>query len=105
MTVETNPAPPAANLGILCTAAAVVLVLGSNLVDISRFHTALTKAQVQQQISLEAATRAETQLDALAKGTQALAEAGNPNARAILGVLRQNGIQVNAGAGAAAPRS
>lgn len=91
--------PQRASIGILGTAAAVVLLLGSNLVDIGRFHEALTKAQVQQQINLETATRAETQLDALAKGTQALANAGNPNASAILGVLRQNGIQVNAGAG------
>lgn len=84
------------DLGILCTAAAVVLVLASNLVDISRFHEALTKAQAQQQINLQTVTRAEAQLDALAKGTQALAAAGNPNAQAILGVLRQNGVQVNA---------
>lgn len=89
---------PQAGIGILCTAAAVVLFLGSSLVDIGRFHTALSEAQVQQQINLETATRAEAQLDALAKGTQSLADAGNPNARAILGVLRQNGIQVNAGA-------
>jgi hypothetical protein len=86
------------NLGIVCTAAAVVLVLGSNLVDIGRFHDALTKTQVQQQISLQGANRAEAQLDALAKGTKALADAGNPNARATLVVLRQNGVQINAGA-------
>lgn len=100
---EANPVTPNhASIGVLCTAAAVVLLLGSNLVDISRFYTALSDAQVQQQINLETATRAETQLDALAKGTQALADAGNPNARAILGVLRQNGIRVNAGASSAA---
>lgn len=85
-----------AQLGPICTAAAVVIVLSSNLVDIGRFHDALGKTREQQQISLQAAAKVEIQLDALAKGTKALADNGNPNARAILGVLRQNGIQINA---------
>ena len=95
--------PSVPNLGIICTAAAAVLVFGSNLVDISRFHDALSKTQAQQQIDLQTVGRAEKQLDALAKGTKALADAGNPNARAILGVLRQNGVQINAAAPAPAP--
>lgn len=90
--------PLTASIGFLCTATAVVLLLGSNLVDIGRFHDALTKAQTQQEANLATVTRAEAQLDSLAKGTQALAEAGNPNAQAILGVLRQNGVQINAAA-------
>jgi hypothetical protein len=89
------------NLGIICTAAAVALVLGSNLVDISQVHEVFSKAKVQQQISLQGASRAESQLDALAKGTKALADAGNPNAKEILVVLRQNGVQINAGPPAA----
>ena len=95
----SEPGPmnaPAANIGILCTAAAVVIILASNLVDIGRFHEALGKTQTQQQINLQTAGRAEKQLDALAKGTKALADAGNPNAQAVLGVLRQNGVEVNA---------
>ena len=92
-----------ANTASICTAAAVVLVLGSNLVDISRFHDALLKTRGQQQVNLEVTARAEAQLDALAKGTKALADAGNPNARAILGVLKQNGIQVSAEAAQPAP--
>jgi hypothetical protein len=94
----THTSPPAASLGILCTAAAVVVVLGSNLIDIGRFHDSLSKMRTQQQINIEAVGKAENQLDALAKGTKALADAGNPNARAILEVLRQNGVQVNAAA-------
>lgn len=90
-----------ASIGMLATAAAVVLVLGSNLVDISRFHDALTRTQTQQQVNLATIGRAENQLNALAKGTKALADAGNPNATAILAVLRQNGVQVNADAAAA----
>lgn len=96
MSQESRLSPSSASIGVLCTAAAVVLVLGSNLVDIGRFHDAMTKTQVQQQVNLESASRAENQLDALAKGTKALADGGNPNAQAILGVLRQNGVQINA---------
>jgi DNA-binding phage protein len=94
---------PMTNLAGICTAAALVLMLGSNLVDIGRVHDALLKTRGQQQVNLGVSKRAETQLDALAKGTKALADAGNPNARAILGVLKQNGIQVNAEAAPAAP--
>jgi hypothetical protein len=72
---------PMTNLAGICTAAALVLMLGSNLVDIGRVHDALLKARGQQQVNLEVSKRAETQLDALAKGTKALADAGNPNAR------------------------
>ncbi len=96
---EFNPmTPPTANLGVLCTAAAVILVLGSNLIDIGRFHQTMTRTRAQQQISLDNTGRAEKQLDSLAKGTKSLADAGNANAQAILNVLRQNGVQVNTGA-------
>jgi len=86
------------NIGVICTAAALVLLLTSSLVDIGRFHTALTAAKTEQTAAVATSARAEAQLDALAKGTQALADGGNANARAILGVLRANGIQINAAA-------
>ena len=81
---------------MICTAGAVALVLVSNLIDIGRFHDSLVEARKQQVVGLDNTRRAEVQLDALAKGTQALADQGNPNARAILAVLRQNGVQINA---------
>ena len=96
------------NIGVICTAAALVLLLASSLVDIGRFHTALTAAKTEQTAAVATSARAEAQLDALAKGTQALADGGNANARAILGVLGANGIQINASANAnasAAPSS
>lgn len=89
---------PRTDIGVICTAAALVLLLVSSLVDIGRFHTSLTAAKAQQAVAIETSSRAEKQLDALAKGTQALADGGNANARAILGVLRANGVQVNANA-------
>ncbi len=85
-----------AHWGAICTAAALALVLASNLIDIGRFHASLIEARKQQAASLAAATRVETQLDALAKGTQALADGGNANARAILVTLRQNGVRIHA---------
>ena len=81
---------------VICTAGAVALVLTSNLIDTARFHGSLVEARKQQVASLSTTHRAEIQLDALAKGTQALADQGNPNARAILAVLSQNGVQIRA---------
>ena len=89
------------DIGVTCTAAAVVLVLVSNLLDIGRFHTSLLATQAQQTAGLATTGRAEAQLEALAKGTQALADAGNPNATSVLAVLRQNGVQIKPGAAGA----
>ncbi len=89
---------PSASRGIgsILTATALVLVLGSNLLDINRVHVSLQSVQAQQLTQIETARKAEAQLDSLAKGLQSLAAAGNPNAQAVVDALARNGVQINA---------
>jgi hypothetical protein len=85
------------NLGSGLTAAAVCVVLASGLGDMWRAHGEMKKAIDGQATALAASKKVETQLDGLAKGVQALAQAGNPNAQAIIAILKQNGVNINAG--------
>ena len=80
--------------GVITTAAALSLVLISNLVDIGRFHASMEDMRKQQDVALVTGKRVEAQLDALATGTQTLAGQGNANAQAVLLVLQQNGVQI-----------
>ena len=80
--------------GVVGIAVALIIVLIANLVEMQRIDTALLAAGKAQTAALTQAKKAEVQLNALARGTQALAAAGNPNAAAILAVLRQNGVQI-----------
>lgn len=80
------------------TAGALVIVLASNLFDQRRAHEEMEKAVESQAKAVEGSAKIETQLDALAKGVQALAASGNPNARAIVDVLAKNGVNINSGA-------
>jgi hypothetical protein len=77
-------------------AGALCLALASNLIDLQRGATALTKLGKEQTDALVVARKGEAQLNALAKGVQQLAVAGNPNAQAIVATLQRNGIQINA---------
>jgi hypothetical protein len=80
----------------IAIAAALCLVLASSLIDIQRGAAALAKLDKEQAQGLVVAQKGEAQLNALAKGVQQLAVAGNPNAQAIVAVLQRNGIQINA---------
>jgi predicted carbohydrate-binding protein with CBM5 and CBM33 domain len=90
-------------LGTILTAAALSIVLLSNLLDMRRAHGELEKALAQQKTTLEGAKKTETQLDALASGTQALASGGNANAQRIVATLKQNGVSIKAGANSTGP--
>lgn len=85
-----------AHLGTLLTAAALCVVLGSNVAQLRHGQSSLETIVINQRTALANATKAETQLDALAKGTQALANGGNANAAKIVAVLQANGIRINA---------
>ena len=78
----------------ICALLALCLVSASMLIDLERGTAALKKAGDQQTAALEVAQRAERQLTALADGTQKLAGEGNENAKTVIALLRQNGIQV-----------
>jgi intracellular sulfur oxidation DsrE/DsrF family protein len=81
-------------LATTLTAAALVVVLGSTMLDLRRVAGEMETALANQTKALEGSRKIETQLDALAKGVGALADAGNPNAQAIVAALKQNGVTI-----------
>ncbi len=88
------------NLATSLVAAALSVVLISNIIDQRRVNGELEKALSAQQMTLEGNKKVEVQLDGLAKGLQKLAQGGNPNAQRIVETLRQNGVNINDNAAA-----
>lgn len=87
-------------LGLLLTQLALCLVLIASAVDAVRAHGELTQTIARQQANAPLIGRVDAQLDALARGTQQLAQQGNPHAAQIVATLAQNGVRINArGAG------
>ncbi|MBV8593381.1 MAG: hypothetical protein JOZ27_03655 [Caulobacteraceae bacterium] len=82
------------HLGLALTALALCLVLGSNFADIVAAHSELEQLTAKQKITLASSGKFETQLNGIGHGLQVLANQGNPNAQRIVGVLRQNGVNV-----------
>ena len=87
-------------LGILLTQGALALVLIASAIDVVRAHGELSTALVRQKPNDELIGRIDAQLDALARGTQALATQGNANAQKIVAALAQSGVRINAKQGA-----
>lgn len=85
------------NLATLLTALALCIVLISVAIDLSTAHANLQKSVEAQKTALANAKKVETQLDALAKGVNQLAQGGNANAKRIIAVLQQNGVNIKAG--------
>jgi hypothetical protein len=85
------------SLATSLTAAALVVVLGSTMIDLRRSANDMDTALANQAKALEGSQKIEAQLDALAKGVGALADAGNPNAKAIVATLKQNGVSIKPG--------
>ena len=84
-------------LGILLSQAALCLVLIASAVDILRVHGDLADTLLRQQKNNELIGKIDAQLDALARGTQRLAQGGDANAAAITATLAASGIHINAG--------
>lgn len=85
------------NLATMLTALALCIVLISVAIDLNSAHANLQKSVETQKTALANAKKVETQLDALAKGVNKLAQGGNANARQIITVLQQNGVNIKAG--------
>ncbi len=79
---------------VILLALALILVLGSNLVDILRANAAMTAGRDRIERATAASKGAEAQLNALALGTATLANSGNPNAQAVIATLKQNGVAI-----------
>ena len=83
-------------LGLILTQAALCLILIATGVDLFRAHGELTQALAHQQQNDALIARIDGQLDALARGTQTLAQGGNAHAAQIIATLAQNGVRINA---------
>ncbi len=84
-----------AGLAATLTAAALAIVLASNLFDQRRGALEMTAVLAGQSKALEGNAKIEAQLDALAKGINSLAKSGNANAQRIISTLKQNGVSIN----------
>ncbi|WP_174291875.1 hypothetical protein [Sphingomonas bacterium] len=83
--------------GILLSQAALCLVLIASAVDQLRVHGDLADSVARQQKNNELIGKIDNQLDALARGTQALAQSGDANAAAVTATLAASGVHINAG--------
>lgn len=87
---------PDDKFGLLLSQAALCLVLIASAVDVLRVHADLGQTLARQGENTELIGKIDAQLDALARGTQALAQAGNANAAAITATLAGSGVHINA---------
>jgi hypothetical protein len=85
----------------------VFVMLAFQFTQILRDREAMHQAKLQQDKPLEEAVNVQNQLNALAVGTQKLADKGNKGAKGIIERMNKLGIQVNVGGpgapGAGAP--
>jgi len=82
------------DVAVVLTAAALCLVLSSNLADLGRAKTQLNQLISRQETTLKTTEKASGQLDSMASGIQQLAASGNPNAQKIVAVLQANGVHI-----------
>ena len=82
-------------LALLITQLALAVLLINEIVQLSAANGKLTTELNRQKTNDEVVKRIDTQLDALARGTQRLARAGNPQAAKIVDQLAQNGVRIN----------
>ncbi len=90
----SNWGPLLSNIGVALTAIALCLVLASNLTDLARGKDQLNQLITRQETTLKTTSKAEAQLDSLARGVQQLATGGNANAQKIVAVLQTNGVHI-----------
>lgn len=75
---------------------AVVVWSGFQASQLYQERATLASLRTNQETTYQNAQKMRTQLDALAAGTQTLANAGNKNAQAVVNALAQRGITINA---------
>ena len=82
------------DVAIALTAGALCILLASNLADLSHNKTELNQLVARQEATLKGTSKAESQLNSLARGVRLLASGGNPNAQKIVAVLQANGVNI-----------
>jgi hypothetical protein len=73
-----------------------VLMVGFQTVQLIRERGNLFEIQLAQEPTVQEGTKLRQQLDSLAKNTVALADAGNPGAKAVIEEMRRQGITIKA---------
>lgn len=97
-TVSSDRATGVARGTVLPLALAAVALLAFLLDQTEqrwRERQQLQQLHAEQRVQVERAQQLRGQLDRLAADTQRLADAGNPNARALVEELRRRGITIN----------
>lgn len=80
---------------LLLLAIAVLVWFGFQTIQLVQERSALATLNGSQEATYRNAQKMRGQLDALAAGTQKLANAGNRNAQSVVGALQQRGITIN----------
>lgn len=71
-----------------------VLMVGFQTVQLIRERGNLFEIQLAQEPTVQEGAKLRQQLDSLAKKTAALADAGNPGAKAVIEEMRRQGITI-----------
>jgi hypothetical protein len=71
-----------------------VLMVGFQTVQLIRERSNLFEIQLAQEPTVQEGAKLRLQLDSLAKKTAALADAGNPGAKAVIEEMRRQGITI-----------
>lgn len=80
---------------VLLIALAVVVWSGFQSIQLFQERSNLANLRTSQDAMFQNARKMRDQLDALAAGTQKLANSGNKNAQAVVNALAQRGITIN----------
>lgn len=80
---------------MLLLVGAFLILTGFQTLQLARETGRLVSTKSQQENAVEESRKVRVQLDALARGTKELADAGNRNARRILSQLESQGVRVN----------
>lgn len=97
MLPEPVPAPAERSpfLPLLLIGIGLLLWSGATLLQLVNDRSAVKTALDNQSQTHASAQKLRVQLDAIAAGTQRLADAGNANARLIVEELRKRGVTIN----------
>ena len=82
-------------LALLLTQLAFAVLLVNEIVQLVTANGKLSEVISRQAVNDATIKRIDQQLDALARGTQRLAQNGNLQAAAIVAQLGQNGVHIN----------
>ena len=103
MNDSVNTRSPNVFVPLVLLCAGLLIWAGAQLFQLLNEHSTLKTLLSNQAAPFAASQKLRVQLDAVASGTQRLADSGNQNARLVVEELRKRGITINANSTPAAP--